>query len=137
MMSVGSASKRRARTWIRASLRAMQPSIWTGWVRGGGCPLARMRPWSMVCAPISWTPPYGRMIQWVDSADRFLGRSRTSVLRPSPMRTVTDRRNVGWTANILRGLWGGNVVRHRADKALLDFAAAGDARRLSQQGPAT
>ncbi len=80
---------------------------------------------------------YDRMIKWVGSAERFLSRKKSVVLRPLHVPVKSESRSVGQTANILRGACEGMVVRHRANKAILDFVADRRVSRLSQQGPAT
>ena len=83
---------------------------------------------------------YDRMIFWVGSAERFLGRLRKKVLTTVTVPLRADVQSVGRIANLIRQTCaqdGGVIVRHRATPQILEFAGSREAVRLSQVGPLT
>src|SRR5262249_23714849 len=91
---------------------------------------------------------YERMVEWVDSAERLIARSKRFIFHRLRLPRQSNGRSVAIAANLVRGecfLPGGRqadakqplIVRHRSSKPILEFVTSREAARLSQQGPAT
>jgi len=82
---------------------------------------------------------YDRMIRWVSRAERLLAGSKRFVFQPLRTSLQTEARSIGIAANLMRGECAPTrmIIRHRATRAILEFAISRQAPRLSQQGPAT
>jgi len=91
---------------------------------------------------------YEQMIEWVDSAERLIARSKRFIFHPLRLPQQSDAGSVATASNLVRGhcfLPGGRqadakqpmIVRYRSSKSILEFVTSREAVRLSQQGPTT